>query len=105
MCYILFLLHTHYMFRPVRAIFMWILYTSYFISYYFSTADPLFVLLVSVVYMFWRFFAVVILYAADMIAYLQYLNICHFTLKLGALGSLVVKALCYKPEDRGFDTR
>jgi hypothetical protein len=23
----------------------------------------------------------------------------------GALGSIVVKALCYKPEGRGFDTR
>jgi hypothetical protein len=23
----------------------------------------------------------------------------------GALGSVVVKALCYKPEGRGFDTR
>jgi hypothetical protein len=23
----------------------------------------------------------------------------------GARGSVVVKALCYKPEDRGFDTR
>jgi hypothetical protein len=25
--------------------------------------------------------------------------------KLGARGSVVVKALCYKPEGRGFDTR
>jgi hypothetical protein len=24
---------------------------------------------------------------------------------LGARGSVVVKALCYKPEDRGFETR
>jgi hypothetical protein len=24
---------------------------------------------------------------------------------IGARGSLVVKALCYKPDDRGFDTR
>jgi hypothetical protein len=24
---------------------------------------------------------------------------------LGARGSVMVKALCYKPEDRGFDTR
>jgi hypothetical protein len=26
-------------------------------------------------------------------------------LKLGARGSVVVKALCYKPESRGFDIR
>jgi hypothetical protein len=26
-------------------------------------------------------------------------------LELGARGNVVVKALCYKPEGRGFDTR
>jgi hypothetical protein len=29
-------------------------------------------------------------------------NKCNF---IGARGSVVVKALCYKPEGRGFDTR
>jgi hypothetical protein len=48
MYYVLFLLHTHYMFRPLRAIFRWIIYTSYFISSCFPTTGPLFVLLVCV---------------------------------------------------------
>jgi hypothetical protein len=39
MYYILFLWHTHYTFRPLRAIFRWIIYTSYFIRRYFSTTD------------------------------------------------------------------
>jgi hypothetical protein len=30
---------------------------------------------------------------------------CIHVDELGAHGSIVVKALCYKPESRGFDTR
>jgi hypothetical protein len=44
--YQLILLHTHYMFRPLRTIFRWIIYTSYSIRNYFSTTYPLFALLV-----------------------------------------------------------
>jgi hypothetical protein len=33
-------------------------------------------------------------------------NVLSFTVsKIAVLGSVVVKALCYKPEGRGFDTR
>jgi hypothetical protein len=32
-------------------------------------------------------------------------NSKHFYLSHGERGSVVVKALCYKPEGRGFDTR
>jgi hypothetical protein len=33
------------------------------------------------------------------------LNLALLTLGTGTRGSVVVKALCYKPEGRGFDTR
>jgi hypothetical protein len=42
----LFLLHTHYMFRPLQAIFKWIIYSSYFTRSYFTTMDLLLVLLI-----------------------------------------------------------
>jgi hypothetical protein len=32
-------------------------------------------------------------------------NTCKSIILLGACGSAVVKALCYKPESRGFNTR
>jgi hypothetical protein len=35
---------------------------------------------------------------------LQFLY-AYSTLSVGARGSVVVKALCYKPEGRGFDSR
>jgi hypothetical protein len=35
----------------------------------------------------------------------SFLNYIFILLYSGALGSVVVKALCYKPEGRGFDTR
>jgi hypothetical protein len=35
----------------------------------------------------------------------QIYNLVTTPWSLGARGSLVVKALCYKPEGRGFDTR
>jgi hypothetical protein len=59
------------MFGPLRANFMWSIYTSYFKRSHFSTTDPLFVLLVIGCFslMFWRFFAFVSLYVVDMIAY------------------------------------
>jgi hypothetical protein len=31
--------------------------------------------------------------------------LCYENFLKGARGSIVVKALCYKPEGRGFDTR
>jgi hypothetical protein len=40
-CFLL-LSQTHYMFRPLRAIFRWNTYTGYFLRSYFSTVDPLF---------------------------------------------------------------
>jgi hypothetical protein len=36
--------------------------------------------------------------------FLYYINITIKILGGGARGSVVVKALCYKPEGRGFDT-
>jgi hypothetical protein len=36
------LLHTHYMFRPLRAIFSWNKYTGYFLEAIYTTTDPLF---------------------------------------------------------------
>jgi hypothetical protein len=32
-------------------------------------------------------------------------NLLDTNIFIGARGNVVVKALCYKPEDRGFDTR
>jgi hypothetical protein len=32
-------------------------------------------------------------------------TLCHISVYSGARGSVVVKALCYKPEGRGFDSR
>jgi hypothetical protein len=37
--------------------------------------------------------------------YLQITFVCSFDSNIGARVSVVVKALCYKPEGRGFDTR
>jgi hypothetical protein len=34
-----------------------------------------------------------------------FLHIVHLTFITGARGSVVVKALCYKPEGREFDSR
>jgi hypothetical protein len=33
------------------------------------------------------------------------LKLYSYLMELGARGSVVVKALCYKPEGRGFDSR
>jgi hypothetical protein len=35
----------------------------------------------------------------------SHLFICSIITVMGARGSVVVKALCYKPEGRGFDAR
>jgi hypothetical protein len=59
------------MFRPLRAIFRWIIYTGYFIRGYLSVTDLLFVFLViDYIYFFsfmlLRFFALVSRYVVDM---------------------------------------
>jgi hypothetical protein len=90
MYYILFLLHSHYTFRSLRAIFRWFIYTSYFIRSYFTTTDPLFVLwIISCTYFYpYIFFIDFSMLSACMwwicllIILLHYLNISHFTLKL-----------------------
>jgi hypothetical protein len=51
-CFLLLLLHTHYMFRPLRAIFRWNIYTGYYTrSYFFFTTDPLFLFWLSIIHL------------------------------------------------------
>jgi formate hydrogenlyase subunit 3/multisubunit Na+/H+ antiporter MnhD subunit len=56
--FLLLLLHTHYMFRPLLAIFKCniYIYTSYFTGSYFSTTDPLLFFRLSIVYIFFVYF-------------------------------------------------
>jgi hypothetical protein len=76
--FLLLLLHIHYMFRPLRAIFRWNIYTGYFTRSYFSTADPLFLFLViNCIYIlvFLRFFVAVSNYMVDMIVIVILINL------------------------------
>jgi hypothetical protein len=48
---------------------------------------------------------IILLYFITLVLFLWFTLLRYYRFVLGARGNVVVKALCYKPEGRGFETR